>query len=140
MPTSETVTLLRGLDRQVKNLDHQVKNLDLQVKNIDHRVEGLDHRVENLDHRVETIEQILPTLATKDDLREGLREEGERSRRYMTMIAEDLRDMVNRALDGHMGHTQRLEEHGGRLDVHDGMIGGLDVRVAAIERPSRRNR
>ena len=140
MPTSETVTLLRGLDRQVKNLDHQVKNLDLQVKNIDHRVEGLDHRVENLDHRVETIEQILPTLATKDDLREGLREEGERSRRYMTMIAEDLRDMVNRALDGHMGHTQRLEEHGGRLDAHDGMIGGLDVRVTAIERPSRRNR
>ena len=140
MPTSETVTLLRGLDRQVKNLDHQVKNLDLQVKNIDHRVEGIDHRVENLDHRVETIEQILPTLATKDDLREGLREEGERSRRYMTMIAEDLRDMVNRALDGHMGHTQRLEEHGGRLDAHDGMIGGLDVRVTAIERPSRRNR
>jgi hypothetical protein len=48
--------------------------------------------------------------------------------------------MVNRALDGHMGHTQRLEEHGGRLDAHDGMIGGLDVRVTAIERPSRRNR
>ena len=72
--------------------------------------------LENLDRRLARVEQILPTLATKDDLRtlatkEGLaqaiaplatkdelrreiREEGERSRRYMDVIAESLRSDI----------------------------------------------
>ena len=68
---------------------------------------------------------------TKEELREGLREEGERSRRYMQML-EDLRDTVNRALDGNIGHTQRLDEHGGRLDGHDAAIGAIDVREQVL--------
>jgi hypothetical protein len=167
MPKSETVSLLKGLDHrftvlgaefktldgQVKSLDGQVKALDGQVKNIDGQVKNLDRSLRHLDHRVGTIEQILPTLATKEDLKafpteadpkgfatkkdlyDGLREEGERSRRHMTLIAEDLRDMVNRALDGHLGHTQRLDEHGVRLDGHDAAIDAIDVRVTAVERP-----
>ena len=67
--------------------------------------------LENLDHRVDRIEQILPTLATKDDLqraieplatkadlvateeklRREIREEGERSRLHMDIVAEDLK-------------------------------------------------
>ena len=135
----------------------------------------------NLDHRVAVIEQILPTLASKDDLKafatkddlqgelksyatkdelkaeveryptkddlkvelqrfatkEDLLEEGERSRRYMKMLFETLNETVNRGLDVQIGHTQRLEQHGARLDGHDGKFGELDVRVTAIERPRR---
>jgi hypothetical protein len=119
--------------------------------------------LKNLDHRVAVIEQVLPTLATKDDLKgfpteedpkgfamkadlerfatkEDLREEGERSRRYMKVLVEAVHDTVNRALDVEAGHTQRLEQHGARLDGHDGQIGGLDVRVTALEHRGRRRR
>jgi hypothetical protein len=72
--------------------------------------------LEHLDRRLTRVEQILPTLATKDDLRtlatkEGLAQaiaplatkdelrreifgEGERSRRYMDVIAESLRSDI----------------------------------------------
>ena len=43
--------------------------------------------LENLDHRLARVEQILPTLATK----EQLREEGERSRRDMEIVGDALR-------------------------------------------------
>jgi uncharacterized protein YceH (UPF0502 family) len=53
----------------------------------------------NLDRRLSRIEQILPTLATREDLKplatkEELREEGERSRRYMKVLVEDLKDTM----------------------------------------------
>jgi uncharacterized protein YicC (UPF0701 family) len=87
-------------------------------------------RLEKLERRVEAVEQILPTLATRDDLKQTvsaavaplatvvelhaeiaaavaplatkaeLREEGERSRRHMDIIGEQLR-----------GDIQLLAEH-----------------------------
>ena len=67
--------------------------------------------LENLDRRLASVEQILPTLATKDDLKvlatkQELREEGERSRRHMDdvgersrrhmdVLAESLRDDIH---------------------------------------------
>ena len=52
--------------------------------------------LENLDHRLARVEQILPTVATK----EQLREEGERSRRHIDIVGEALRT-----------DTQLLAEH-----------------------------
>ena len=53
----------------------------------------LDAHLENVDRRLTKLEQILPTLATKEELRtlatkEELRAEGERSRLHMTMLIE----------------------------------------------------
>jgi hypothetical protein len=50
----------------------------------------------NLDLRLASMEQMLPTLATKEELKalatkEDLREEGERFRRYMDVLSEALR-------------------------------------------------
>jgi hypothetical protein len=65
--------------------------------------------LENLDRRLARVEQILPTLATKEELRlaiaplateEELREEGERLRRHMDIVGEALR-----------GDIQLLAEH-----------------------------
>ena len=66
--------------------------------------------LENLDRRLARIEQILPTLATKDELktlatkeelrslgtelRQEIREEGKRSRRHMDIIGEALRSDI----------------------------------------------
>ena len=61
----------------------------------------IDEHLENIDRRLTTLEQILPTLATKDELREeGERsrrqtdEVGERSRRHMDVVAESLRSDI----------------------------------------------
>jgi hypothetical protein len=64
----------------------------------------IDTHLENLDRRLAKVEQILPTLATKDELRDAIaplatkeemrleiREEGERSRRHMDIVGEALR-------------------------------------------------
>ena len=77
----------------------------------------IDTHLENLDRRLARVEPILPTLATKEELRtaiadaiaplatreelraavaplatkEELREEGERSRRHMDIVGEALR-------------------------------------------------
>ncbi len=60
----------------------------------------IDEHLKNIDRRLGTLEHILPTLATKDDLKvlatkEELREEGERSRRHMDVLAESLRDDIH---------------------------------------------
>ncbi len=60
--------------------------------------------LENLDRRLAAVEQILPSLATKEDLksfatkeelRREIREEGERSRRYMDILTESLREDIH---------------------------------------------
>jgi len=107
----------------------------------------------NLDHRVATIEQILPTLATKADLKafptrddpkgfatkEDMLEEGERSRRYMKILTEEIKETVNRSLDVQIAHTERLQVHDARLDGHDAAIGAIDARVGTIARRRRRS-
>jgi hypothetical protein len=50
----------------------------------------IDEHLENIDRRLTRLEQILPILATKDELRE----EGERSRRHMDVVAESLRSDI----------------------------------------------
>jgi hypothetical protein len=52
--------------------------------------------LENIDRRLTTVEQILPTLATKDDLKrfatkEDMKAEGEQTRRHFDVVAESLR-------------------------------------------------
>ena len=105
--------------------------------------------LKSLDRRVTRIEQLLPTLATKDDLRafptaddpkgfatkDDLREEGERSRRHMTVLYEDIIGRLDRHLEGYGHHEERLADHGARLDGHDARLAFLDVRLMAIEKP-----
>ena len=96
-------------------------------------------RLENLDRRLAQVEQILPTLATKDDLkglatkeelrlaieplatreelramevtlRREIREEGDRSRRHMEIITEAQRDDI-RMLAEHLSAVMlKLED------------------------------
>ena len=63
----------------------------------------IETHLKTLDLRLARVEQILPTLATKEDfkplatkdeLRREIREEGDRSRRHMDIIAEALRSDI----------------------------------------------
>jgi len=105
----------------------------------------------SLDRRGLRIEQILPTLATKDDLKafatkdslegfatkDDVREEGERSRRYMLVLHEDLVGRLNQHLDAYAHHDERLATHEHRLDAHETRLGTLDLRVRALAKPKR---
>ena len=51
------------------------------------RLERIERRTDNLERRVDRIEQVVPTLATKDDLKAP----EERMRTHFDVVAEDLR-------------------------------------------------
>ncbi len=77
----------------------------------------------SLDRRVGRIEQILPTLATRDDLanfatrddlanfatRDELRAEGERTRAHFDAVAERLETQIRIIAEGLVALTQRFE-------------------------------
>jgi len=71
-----------------------------------------------LDRRLTTVEQILPALATREDLRraieplatrEELRAEGERTRRHFDIVAESLRPEIRLIAEGHVHLSQRMD-------------------------------
>ena len=71
------------------------------------RTEQMEQRFENVERRVDRIEQILPTLATREDLkaaiaplatkaelRAAIAESEQRMRAHFDVVAESLRDDV----------------------------------------------
>jgi hypothetical protein len=64
-------------------------------------VRAMEQLLRNLDRRVERIEQILPTLATKDELRA----QGEQTRRHFDVVAESLRDDIRLIAEGQAALT-----------------------------------
>ena len=90
----------------------------------------MEEAVENLNRRVDRIEQILPTLATKDDLqkaiaplatkeelrraiaplatKEEVRAEGERTRAHFDAVAERLEEQIRLLAEGLLSLEQRL--------------------------------
>jgi chromosome segregation ATPase len=145
--------------------------------------------LENLDRRMARVEQILPTLATKEELRTSIaeavaplatkeelrtsiaaaiaplatkeelaaavaplatkhevwaaiREEGERTRRHVDVVAESLRDDIRQIAEGHRALQHRADEHDKKIDGLRTDVDRLDLRVARleVEPPPRRSR
>ena len=92
----------------------------------------MEEVLENLNRRVDRIEQILPTLATKDDLQkaiaplatkeelrnavaglateEEVRAEGERTRAHFDAVAERLEEQIRLLAEGLLSLTRQFEE------------------------------
>ena len=92
----------------------------------------MEEVLENLNRRVDRIEQILPTLATKDDLqkaiaplatkaelrnavaglatKEEVRAEGERTRAHFDAVAERLEEQIRLLAEGLLSLTRQFEE------------------------------
>ncbi|MEQ1574003.1 MAG: hypothetical protein ABL993_07125 [Vicinamibacterales bacterium] len=102
----------------------------------------------NIDIRVSRIEQILPTLATKEDLkayatkedlkvyathdelRRGLDEVYEKMAHRFDVVAERIEGHVRMVAEGHAGLTQRLEEVRAKAERDNAR---LDRRVTRLE-------
>ena len=75
------------------------------------------------------LEAAVANLATKYELRE----EGEKTRRHMDVIAEHLIAQMAMLYESHTRHTERLDGHDARLQSIDVRHSGLDQRVQALE-------
>ncbi len=97
----------------------------------------MEKMIRNIDRRTRAIEQILPTLATRAELKKAiaplatkaelkkaiaplatkaeLKEEGERTRRHMDVLAEAMRDQVRVIAEGHDWLASRVVDHDGRI-------------------------
>lgn len=99
----------------------------------------MEEVLENLNRRVDRIEQILPTLATKDDLRkaiaplatkEEVRAEGERTRAHFDAVAERLEEQIRLLAEGLLSLTRQFEEF--KADTN-ARFAEMDRRLARLE-------
>jgi hypothetical protein len=107
--------------------------------------DDLASRVKNIDDRTKRLEQILPTLATKDDLKsfatkddlksfatkDDVREEGARTRQHFNAVAERIEASVKVIAEGHEATkgsvNSQLSEVKAELTAHDRRIMKLEA-------------
>ena len=119
MTPSEMEILLRDIANRVTGLDSRVTAMD-------GRLHGLTDEVKNLNVRVGAIEQILPTLATHDEIRAGFSAVDER---FDTI---DWRfEAVDERFDTIDGKFEAVDE---RFDAIDRRFEAVDERFDAIDR------
>lgn len=104
--------------------------------------QSLEETVRNIDLRLERVEQVLPTLATKDEVREeGERtrrhvdEESERTRLHFNVVAESIKDEVKLIAEGYGANLEKANQQYDELRAADA---GLDQRVMRLETRRRR--
>jgi hypothetical protein len=110
------------------------------------RLTIVESTLQNVERRTERIERFLPTLATKEELRDAiaplatreelggnvaalraeLREEGERTRRHFDVVAERMRDDIRLVAEGHLATEAKFDRH--RLEQL-----ALERRVTTLE-------
>ena len=124
-------------------------------------VEGL---IKDLNTRTKRIEQILPTLATKEDLKALatkddlkafatkddvkafptrdevnllIEEEGKRTRRHFDVVAEDMKDSIKVIADGHKALGDRITNLG--RDIRS-VLDNHERRITNLEASKRKRR
>ena len=85
----------------------------------------MEDAIRNLDRRLMSVEQILPTLATKDDLEEV--------KRHTDIRIEDVRDEIRKVAEGVATLTMSVQQMGvrseRRFDAIDRRIGTLAAKI-----------
>ena len=92
--------------------------------------EPLEQVVRNVDARLTRVEQMLPTLATKEEVRAEVREEGERTRQHFDVVAERLEGHITLLAEGHVALREDMRDM--RTDLKAD-IAQLDRRVMRLE-------
>ena len=82
--------------------------------------------LESLDKRLSNVEQILPTLATRDEMLT----EGRETRRHFDVVAESIRSDIRLIAEGHAHQALRLDAYETKTDR---ALADLDRRVLRLE-------
>jgi hypothetical protein len=91
------------------DVDLRTRIMDTRLTAVEERLTAVDERVRNIDARTTRIEQILPTLATKADLAEGLQRVMTQSR----TLYEDLKSSISLVAEHVAGIYARLDQDRG---------------------------
>ena len=115
----------------------------------------IETHIKNTDDRITRIEQILPTLATKDDLKafatkddlkdfptraemtSAIREEGALTRAHFDVVAENLQESIKVIADGHKSLEMKVENLGSEIRKE---LAGHDRRLMKLEAESLKRR
>jgi hypothetical protein len=104
----------------------------------------IEQVVRNIDRRLERVEQILPTLATREELqaaiaplatREEVRAEARETRRHFDVVAESLHDDIRLAAEGLVALGAKFDRFRRRVDRD---LAKVDERLTALEARRRR--
>lgn len=148
MTPTEMETILVEVALHVRQLQTDVKDMGGHFDRVEGRLEGVEGRldrvenrlgsvetnvasvgvgVKNLDLRTTRIEDVLPTLATKEEVQKGLAEVTrdlgariEESRRETRGLFEDARREARVLFEDVRGDIRMLAEHVARLSGHRG--------------------
>ena len=72
------------------------------------QIEQLEQLMEEVEHRVDGIEQILPTLATRDELHAAIAASEHRIRTHFDVIAESLRHDIRLVAEAVAALSERV--------------------------------
>ena len=100
--------------------------------------EEVESLLRSFDRRMNRVEQILPTLATKEEVQEvrnEVRNEGKRTRRHFDVVAESLRQDIRFIAEGQAASSAKLD--GLRLDMEKAHA-DHERRLRRLEAPHRR--
>lgn len=109
---------LGGVESRLGRVEDRLDGVEARLSGVETRVTSIDGHVKNLDRRTTNIEEILPTLATKEDLR--LVEERletrlgariEDARRESRVLFEDVRGDIRMLAEHVAGLAERRERN-----------------------------
>jgi hypothetical protein len=92
----------------------------------------LEGVVKDINARTTRIEQKLPELATKSDVREQVKQEGERTRRHFDVVADGVKEGIKVIADGHKALDDRITNLG--RDIKSVLVQTTVIRPAASAR------
>ena len=94
----------------------------------------MEDALKNLEHRPSRVEQILPTLATRQDLHDAF----ETARRHTDIRVEDVRDDLRKVAEGVATLTMVVQDMGARFERRfetvDRRFETIDRRFEAVDR------
>ena len=128
------------IETLITNIDARTTRTEKRMTGIEERVTRIEERVTGIEERTTSIEQILPTLATKDDVRA----EGERTRRHFDVVAGQMKADIALIAEGHQATKVYVEEQladsRATLQSHDKRIMKLEAKsMNAGAKPKRRS-
>ena len=109
-----------------KKIDNEFKKIDNQFKKIDNKFVAV--RAEFIGVRAEITAGFKKVDERFKQVDDQIKAEGETTRRYFDIVAEQFKEHVKVLADGTARNTERLDGHEKRLDDHD-------KRLTVLEQP-----
>jgi chromosome segregation ATPase len=125
------------METLVKKIDARTTSIEARTTSIDARTTSIEARTTSIDARTTRIEQILPTLATRDEVNAVVHAEGERTRQHFNAVAERIEASVKVIAEGHEATKARVDAQRTEIETE---LAAHDRRIMKLEAESLKRR